>query len=454
MASYAAMTSGASYLPVPASESAHNIAQLLQRFDAKLLAYHPVKFAVIDEVRRHAPTVRYVAIDPEVTPHVLELESGADPVPSAGAGPTPTPALSDTAWLGVTGGTTGLPKGVQLSWLALNAFVQKYVGEFPAVKPVMLLATPLTHGAGMLAMPTFARGGTVVTADGLVPDQFLSLIEAHRVNELFLPPTGIYKVMEEPTVRDRDFSSLRNFIYGAAPISVPRLRQAIDVFGPVMTQAYGQTECHTLVTVMKPADHFRDGDITGEVADDARLAGCGWPTIGTTIEIRDAEGTALPPNEAGEICVASDLAMSGYHGDPEATEATLRDGYVYTGDIGFLDDDGCLHIIDRKKDLVISGGFNIYPAEVETVLRRQAGIADCAVVGLADDYWGEILAAAIIIEPGASVDLEKLAANLKDELGPVKTPKHFIAVDSFPQSGVGKILKKDVRDILAVSLHR
>lgn len=452
ISAYAAMMAGATYLPIPASESSRNIASLLIRFEAKMLAFHPAKTAVVENVREEAAAVRYVPIDPDAPRHVLETTPDAGAGTRIDAAPLAAPALSDIPWLGVTGGTTGLPKGVEMSWLALNAFVQKYVGEVPTPSPVMLLATPLTHGAGMLAMPTFARGGTVVIAEGLVPQQFLDLIETHRVNECFLPPTGIYKLLDEPSVRGRDFTSLTNFVYGAAPISIPRLRHASKVFGPVMTQAYGQTECHTLVTMMKPADHFRNGDITGPMADDTRLSGCGWPTIGTTIEIRDDEGLVLPAGQPGEICIASDLAMTGYRGDPDATAATLRDGFVLTGDIGFLDIDGCLHLIDRKKDLVISGGFNIYPAEVEAVLRRFPGIADCVVVGLPDDYWGEVLAAALITEPGVTIDTEQLASDLKLELGPVKTPKHFVSVTSFPQSGVGKILKKDVRAELVALL--
>lgn len=449
MVSYGAMMAGATYLPIPASESPRNIASLLTRFDAKILAFHPAKASVVAEVQSDTNNVRFLPIDPESTTQVVDGGGRNDE-----GTPLAAPALTDIPWLGVTGGTTGLPKGVEMSWLALNAFVQKYLGEVPAPGPVMLLATPLTHGAGMLAMPTFARGGTIVIADGLVPTQFLDLIEKHHVSECFLPPTGIYKLLDDPSVRGRDYSSLTNFIYGAAPISIPRLRQASEVFGPVMTQAYGQTECHTLVTIMKPADHFRDGDVTGPMADDSRLSGCGWPTIGTTIEIRDDAGNTLAPGEPGEICIASDLAMSGYRGDPEATAATLVDGFVLTGDIGYLDADGCLHIIDRKKDLVITGGFNVYPAEVEAVLRRQEGITDCAVVGLPDEYWGEVLAAALIVEPGFVVDTEQLAVDLRAELGPVKTPKHFLTVPSFPQSGVGKILKRDIREELVATLGR
>ncbi|MEU6662114.1 AMP-binding protein [Streptomyces sp. NPDC046821] len=452
IASYAATTAGATYLPVAGTERAGNIASLLNRFGATMLAYHPDKADLAAEVRELANDVRFVPFHPEVCAHLLDL----GPVPGdqvgAESGLMTAPRLTDIAWLGVTGGTTGEPKGVQLSWLAVNAFVQKYLAEFPTPHPVMLLATPLTHAAGMLALPTIARGGTLVLTDGLVLPRFLDLIERHQVNELFLPPTGIYKVMDDPSCQGRDFSSLTNFFYGAAPISLPRLRQAIEVFGPVMTQSYGQTECHTLISVMKPADHFIDGDITGRVADDARLSGCGWPSLGTTIEIRDDDGHILPAGKPGEICVASDLSMTGYYRSPEATAATLRDGFVRTGDIGFLDADGCLHIIDRQKDLVISGGFNVYPAEVEATLRRQPGIADCAVVGLPDAYWGEILAAAVIPEPGAVLDPEQLSVAVKAELGPVKTPKHFAVMASFPQSGTGKILKKDIREQLAAEL--
>lgn len=458
IATYGAMAAGAANLPIAATNGWQDVAALLDRFDATALIYDTSLARLVEQVRRHTTTpMTFIRIAGEQDDDV-SASCSADltlgdllRAGTATTQPLSTPSLGDIAWLGSTGGTTGDPKGVMISWLAINAFLQKWAMEFPDRSPVTLLATPLSHAAGILALGTFARGGKVVITRGIGPD-FLSLIPRHRVTETFLPPTAIYKLLEHPEVREHDYSSLRTFLYGAAPISIPRLREAITVFGPVLTQAYGQTECHTLITIMKPADHFVDADITGQVADDHRLSGCGWPTLGTTIEIRNSADQQVPAGEVGQICVRSDLAMTGYYRNPEETARTMHDGFVRTGDVGFIDPDGCLHLVDRQKDLVITGGFNVYPAEIEAVIRKRDAVADCAVVGVADDYWGEALVAVVVPTTGATIDVTHLIADLREECGPVKTPKHILVVNALPQSAIGKVLKNDVRELARQSL--
>ncbi|KXP08426.1 AMP-binding protein [Tsukamurella tyrosinosolvens] len=448
IASYSALAAGATFVPVAGGYTASEIVATLDRFDCSALIYQDALAQSIESIRNDLhEDLLLVRIETGAAPGTSPDPVFADLIAEGRGTPMalPAPRLCDTGWLGLTGGTTGVPKGVELSWLALNAFIQKFGAEFPG-RPRTLIGAPLTHGGGILAMSVFGRGGTLVVANGIVPDEYLRLLEEQRITETFLPPTAIYKLLDHPGVRDRDFSALRTLLYGAAPSSPRRIREAIGVFGPVLTQMYGQTECHTMISVLRPENHFVDGDVTGEIADDARLSSCGLPSLGTIVEIRDGE-RAVGAGEVGEVCVSSDLAMSGYYKNPAETAKTLVAGFVHTGDVGYLDAEGFLHIVDRKKDMVITGGFNVYPAEVENVLRRRADVADCAVFGVPDEYWGESLVAAVRLVDGAAFDEPALVASLRDELGAVKTPRRIIVLDQLPQSAVGKVLKKELREI-------
>jgi len=232
-------------------------------------------------------------------------------------------------------------------------------------------------------------------------------------------------------LESRDLSSLQHIIYRAAPMSVARLKQAQQRFGPVMAQCYGQTECHSFVTFMRPQDHF----VGGELAGDDRLSACGRPSLGTRILIRDEAGDLLPDGVPGEICVQSDRAVSGYYRNDAATAEVVRDGFVHTGDIGFLDPDGFLHIVDRKKDLIITGGFNVYPGEVEQVIATHPSVADC----------GEAVTAAVELVPCATLTEAELVAFCRPRLGGVKTPNRVHIWAELPRSPVGKVVRKDIR---------
>jgi acyl-CoA synthetase (AMP-forming)/AMP-acid ligase II len=230
-------------------------------------------------------------------------------------------------------------------------------------------------------------------------------------------------------------------------MSVSRLKQALDLFGPVMAQCYGQTECHTFVTFMRPEDHF----IGGQLADDGRLSACGRPSIGTRVVIKGEDDSILADGIPGEICVESDLAMSGYYQNDSATAEVLRDGLIHTGDIGFVDDDGFLHIVDRKKDLIITGGFNVYPAEVEQVVNGHPAVADCGVIGLPDADWGEAVTAVVELKSGAAMSEQELVDYCRPLLGGVKTPKHVAFWPELPRSPVGKVLRKEIRSRISAA---
>jgi acyl-CoA synthetase (AMP-forming)/AMP-acid ligase II len=273
-------------------------------------------------------------------------------------------------------------------------------------------------------------------------DLLLDLVEQHRVTEMYLPPTVIYRLLETPGIEQRDFSSLKYLIYGAAPMSTEKLRRAIEVFGPVLFQGYGQAEAPTAIAYLRPEEHFR-GD---EIAEDARLSAAGRAAPMVRVEIMDESGTILTAGQTGEICVRGDLVMRGYYNAPDKTAETIIDGWLHTGDIGHLDDEGYLHITDRKKDLIISGGFNVYPSEVEQVIWAHPAVQDCAVIGVPHPEWGEAVTAVVELNEGAELAEDELLAYCRPKLGGIKTPKQALFVDALPRSPNGKVLKKDIRE--------
>jgi acyl-CoA synthetase (AMP-forming)/AMP-acid ligase II len=353
--------------------------------------------------------------------------------------------MDDVVVLSSTGGTTGAPKGVMNTHRSTQTFCAHFMIGCPYaadVKPVNLAAAPITHTAGLLSLPCTARGGTVVVLTKPDPAQLLGAIQKHRVTEFFLPPTVIYRLLDIPDLNKKvDFSSLVYFLYGAAPMSVEKLKRAIEVFGPVMMGGYGQTEAPTSISFLTPGEHFA----AGKIAPDERLASVGRPNPLVRVEIMNDANEILPPGETGEICVRGDLVMKGYYKAPEKTAEAIVDGWLHTGDIGHLDAEGYLHITDRKKDMIITGGFNVYPSEVEQVIWSHPAVQDCAVIGVPDTQWGEAVKAVVELNAGQSVSADELIALCKDRLGSVKSPKSVEFVESLPRSPVGKVLKKDLR---------
>jgi len=342
-----------------------------------------------------------------------------------------------------TGGTTGKPKSVMITHRNMSAMIANFLALMPySAPPVNLVAVPMTHGAGNIALALLAVGGTLVFLDRADPERILRAIESERVTTLFLPPTVIYALLARPDIRSYDYSSLRHLIYSAAPMSADKLREAIGVFGPVMTQAYGQTEAPLLCTFMSPQEHM----LTDEAALKRRLTSCGRQTPFARVEILDEDGKLLNPNEVGEIVVRSDLVMAGYYDNAEENEKVSRFGWHHTGDVGLRDDDGYIYIVDRKKDMIISGGFNIYPSEIEQVLWSHPGVQDCAVIGVPDPKWGEAVMAIVELKPGVDADGIDLPQFCRQHLGSMKTPKKIEFWPELPRSPVGKVLKKDIRE--------
>jgi acyl-CoA synthetase (AMP-forming)/AMP-acid ligase II len=244
-----------------------------------------------------------------------------------------------------------------------------------------------------------------------------------------------------PDVGGRDYSSLIHMLVGAAPTSLEKLKEAIRVFGPVMTEAFGQSEAPAAITAKAPWDYMdQDGTI-----NERRLASIGRPCVNNTVAILDEEGRELGNGEAGEICIQGQLVTAGYYKNPEATAEVRQFGWHHTGDIGVMDDEGFITIVDRKKDMIITGGFNVFPNEVEQVLNGHAAVQECAVVGVPDDKWGEAVKAVVQLKQGGVCEESTLIELCKQQLGSVKAPKSVDFVDDLPRSPAGKVLKVDLR---------
>lgn len=347
------------------------------------------------------------------------------------------PGYDDIAWVSYTGGTTGKPKGVIMTQGGMAAKSLISMAEWQWPQEIRYLASsPISHAAGFLLIPTFLNGGKVYLTAGFDPDQVLDLVEKERVNTLFLVPTMIYVLMDHPRTRQADLSSIESIIYASAPMSPTRLREALELFGPVMMQCYGQTECIHL-TMMRKEEHRLDKP--------GRLASCGKPPVGVCMALLDDKGVAVPQGEVGEVCIRSQAVMAGYWKRPEQSGEALAGGWLHTGDLAYQDKEGFYYLVDRAKDMVISGGFNVYPREVEDVLTGHAGVAMAAVIGAPDEKWGEKVVAVVVLRQGQCVSAEELIALVKEKKGAIQAPKQVDFVQSLPQTALGKTDKKVLR---------
>ncbi|SDD71123.1 AMP-binding protein [Nocardioides lianchengensis] len=430
---------GAVWCPInPRNEASEN-RDLLALFGCGALVFQASFAPLVDQIRGELPELTtLVCLDGDVE-WALDWESFLD------AEHREVTPVDDVAMIVGTGGTTGTPKGVLLTGTNLETMTAITLMSYPwEGRPVYLALAPLTHAAGVLCFPVLAKGGEIVVMRQPDVGDFLEHLERHRVTHTFLPPTLIYMVLAHEALERTDLTSLQCFWYGAAPMSAARLEEALMRIGPVMAQLFGQTEAPMMISTMAPRDHFRaDGTVARE-----RLSSAGRPAPLVTVSIMGEEGRLLPPGERGEIVVRSSLVMAGYLRDPEATAEASAYGWHHTGDIGYLDEDQYLFIVDRAKDMVITGGFNVYSSEVEQAVMQHPAVQDCAVVGLPDEKWGERLTVVVQLRPGQDLDPADLTASVKQRLGSVKTPKQVEVWDDLPRSKVGKVLKSEIRSAL------
>ena len=429
---------GAVWCPInPRNEAGENC-ELLDLFACSVLFFQAAFAPLVDEIREQLPHLEtLVCLDGDLD----WAMSWADFL-GRGTEHVDRSADDDLALIVGTGGTTGRPKGVMLTGTNIETMTAITLMSYPwSPRPVYLALAPLTHAAGVLCFPVLCHGGSIVIMRTPDVGGFLDLVEQYRVTHTFLPPTLIYMVLDHPDLAQRDLRSLECFWYGAAPMSATRLAEAIDTIGPVMAQLFGQTEAPMMISTMAPRDHLReDGSVATE-----RLSSAGRPAPLVTVAIMAEDGRLLPRGERGEIVVRGSLVMRGYYKNEAATAEASEHGWHHTGDIGYLDDDGFLYIVDRAKDMVITGGFNVYSTEVEQALMAHPAVADSAVIGLPDEKWGERLTAVLQVRPGQSVDPSELKEFVKARLGSVKTPKQIEVWDDLPRSKVGKVLKADIK---------
>ncbi len=352
----------------------------------------------------------------------------------------------DPAWLFYTSGTTGLPKGAMLTHRNLLFASQAYFCDIDRLSPgdSILHAAPLSHGSGLYALPHFAAGALNILPESssFEAGEVFSLLDVHANVSFFAAPTMVVRLLGSPAARATP--NLKTITYGGAPMYVADCVRAIELFGPRLYQLFGQGESPMTITGLPQSSH----------ADPAhprfleRLASCGFARTGVEVRVVDADDRDVPTGEAGEIVTRSDCVMAGYWKNPEATKKTLRNGWLHTGDVGSLDEEGYLTIRDRSKDMIISGGSNIYPREIEEVLLRHPGVAECSVVGRPHPEWGEEVIAFVVLRSESAVPSSELDALCLENIARFKRPKGYRFVDGLPKNNYGKVLKTELRKSL------
>jgi len=341
-----------------------------------------------------------------------------------------------------TGGTTGKPKGVigTVQSITTMTTIQLAEWEWPE-HPKFLMCTPLSHAGAAFFVPTVVKGGEMVVLSKFDPAEVLRVIEEQKITATMLVPSMIYALMDHPDSQTRDLSSLETVYYGASAMNPVRLAEAIRRFGAIFAQYYGQSEAPMVITYLAKGDH-----------DEKRLTSCGRPTLFCRTALLGQDGKPVPQGEVGEICVSGPLLSGGYWNKPEATAETFRDGWMHTGDLAREDEDGFWYIVDRTKDMIVTGGFNVFPREVEDVVAEHPSVAQVCVIGTPDEKWGEAVTAVVVLRPDAPSDEESVSkmtaeiqAAVKERKGSVQSPKQVIVVDSVPVTALGKPDKKSVR---------
>ena len=446
VADLAVIKAGAVKVPLNDMLTADEFAYMLSDSRTETVVCGPNFVATVDELRDDLPALEHlIAIDddsttvPDAFERFGELEAEAD-------GETPPDVdvtSSDTVAQYYTGGTTGKPKGVIQSHgsMTLNAYA--HVIEMSVTgDDTLLLMTPLPHSAGLFLWAALLTGATAVVRAGFDAAQALADVESYEITWAFFVPTMIYRLLDRDDLDDYDTSSIATLAYGAAPMTPARLEEGIDAFGPVFVQFYGQTEVPNLITTFDKDEH----EAALEAGDEERLSSAGTPSLMSRVKVVDLEtGEELPPGEEGEILATAPYAMDEYFERPEKTAETITDGWVHTGDVGKVDGDGYVYLLDRESDVIITGGMNVYSTEVEDAIDQHPGVAEVAVIGVPDDEWGEAVHA-VVVPADDDLTAAEITATVDDRLADYKKPKGVEFVEEIPKTPYGKQDKVALRD--------
>jgi acyl-CoA synthetase (AMP-forming)/AMP-acid ligase II len=436
------LRAGAAWVPVNFRNSIDANQHWLSLVAANCLFYHSAEeeSALTISGVLSAPALR-ICIDREGPQSIPSLDSF---IKTAGPRIPEVPNDNDRAFIYFpTGGTTDLSKAVIYTGLVFETMSNHFWRLMPAAKDMVhLCAGPMTHAAGGLALITLAEGGTNVILQRPDPLRILEEIAVQRVTHLYLPPTLIYAILDHPRVGEFDLGSLEYLVVTAAPIAPSRFEQAMKVFNGAVCQAYGQAEAPAFLTFLSSKE-LRSPELN---ADGSLWKSCGRSTLHTILQIVDEDDKCLGAGEKGEIVVRSNLVSPGYLNKPEATALVQRGGWLHTGDIGYRDDRGFVYIVDRKKDMIVTGGFNVYSAEIEAVIMRHPSVRECAVIGVPDERWGEAVKAVVELAEGATLIEAELVALVREQLGSVNAPKSIEVWDVLPRTPAGKVLKRAIRE--------
>jgi acyl-CoA synthetase (AMP-forming)/AMP-acid ligase II len=412
-------------------------AYVLEDAGIETLVFDPGAFdSRAAELRDRVPGLKtLLSLGPsEVGVDLVALARGFAPRPLRAPDVDP----EEVTGLTYTGGTTGAAKGVMQTYRSGATLTQIQLAEWEWPQDTrFLISTPLSHAGAAFFVPTLLRGGCIVVLPGFEPTAVLDAIQKYRITATMLVPTMLYMLLDHPHLGDYDLSSLETVYYGASAMSPTRLKEAIERFGPIFFQFFGQSECGMTIAVLKKDEH--------DVTDMERLATCGRPVPWLKVALLDDELNEVPDGDPGEICVRGPLVMKGYWNKPDQTAEALRGGWLHTGDVARRDAQGFLTIVDRKKDMIVSGGFNVFPREVEDVIATHPAVAQVAVIGVPDDKWGEAVKAVVVRRADLDVDADVLVELVKERKGAIHAPKSVDFVDAIPLSALGKPDKKALR---------
>ncbi|MEM9750635.1 MAG: fatty acid--CoA ligase [Pseudomonadota bacterium] len=439
----AACKAGGVMCPVNWRLALPEIAYIFNDARPRIVFIGPEFVHVIDELASQAPTIEHFIV--LETPHADYPVYHQWRAPFDTADPHTPRSGDDDAIQLYTSGTTGRPKGAVISNRALLVTHKRQAsGHAPewshwSPQDVSLIAMPIFHiGGTSWGVTGLANGATGVVMREFDPAKVLDFIDEHRISKLFLVPAAMQFVVNQPRAREIDYSQLKYMLYGASPIPLELLKTCIDVFKCGFVQMYGMTETSGTIVVLDPEDHDPNGN--------EKMRSAGKPLEGIEIAILGDQGEHLPPRTVGEIATRSDMNMTRYWNLPDATAATFTgDGWLRTGDAGYLDEDGYVYIYDRVKDLIISGGENIYPAEVENAIYGHPSVEDVAVVGVPDDKWGEAVKACVVVKDSATLSEDDVIAYARERIAAYKCPKSVDFIEALPRNPSGKILRRQIR---------